>query len=199
MALIHQSQIGDISYSKFDGLLLSEKQKFNSTSGMTDFYFTILPDSVKVVETEIEINGIPYDEKTASNPYGAYSREGLHFKWEFTQANGGFDLDETSVVVIHIHFYANEGQKLPTSVKIVPLNADSPSDIVGDYETDQNTYFEQYDIKNANIEDFLGLNINGALYSHPNIISYNANTGMITINKLKLEETDAVNVIANIN
>jgi hypothetical protein len=196
MSLIHESQISQISSTKIKGVLRSEKQRFAANPGQTWFSFTLLPSSTRVIKTELEVNGVPYEENTPSFSDGAYTRSGLDFRWDFTAANGGFDMEGTMVVVIYVYYYGDD-EVMPLNVESVQLSDKTPELIVGDYEADENMYFEQYDISSANIEDFLGLNVNGAFYTHPSIVSYDANTGLVTLNKMRIVDTDSVSVVAN--
>lgn len=196
-ALIHESQLNRISRSKVKNLPQTVSQRYKVAQDQTEFLFTVIGSDSKIVKTVFEVNGIPYSEFNQENQFGAFIRRGTSFEWVATEANGGFDMQDGMFVLITITYLTDEDDT-PESTQVIPTNpSDSRTGVVGDYNQNPDTYFEQYDLTQQEIERFLGVNVNGATYAHPTMVSYSNSTGVLTLNKIQVKDNDTFAVMSN--
>ena len=195
MRLIHYSQIGDINISKISGLVQLAEQRVIASEGQTNFLLTILESGNYVVKAEFEVNGIPY-EIAEENYQGDFERNGFSYLWTKTEANGGFDIEEGMTVVLRAYYYKDKVD-VPLNTKIVEIDGLARRTQVIGSTDDMSSYFEIFDLSDIDIEELLGVNINSALYSHPNLISYNSTSKELTISGIVIDAYDHMAIVIN--
>ena len=68
---------------------------------------------------------------------------------------------------------------------------------IGNPDANLSDYFEQFSTKDLPIADFLGMDINGLVYSHPNIVSYQSFGKTISLRGLQVTTDNTVSILAN--
>ena len=199
--LIHANQVGAFDVSKVSGIVRRVSQDIIPENGQTVFDMTVLDNSKRIIKRAyLEISGVAYEEKTEDNPNGMFTRPTPYrFVWEFTAANGGFDIENTMTVSLVIVYVANYGN-VDMALKAIPMSAQvrATKAVIGDYVANPATYFEQYDLSSVEFESFLGANINSVFYCHSHDISFNAETKIMTLAGLQLLETDSAYFMVNV-
>jgi hypothetical protein len=198
MSLIRQSQLEALDLSKIKNLLYTIKQSLITIDAQTDFIFTLLNNSVIIAKAELYINGVLYEEQTSDDPEGSFTRNMFDFQWAFTEANGGFDIVAGMSVTMMIYYYQSGTDVAPNITAIGISNIEVIKTTVGDWNVDPVNYYEQYNVNNLGIQDFIGLCANSALYTHPFVISYEPSTGVITLRGECLTDNDSVVILASV-
>jgi len=109
----------------------------------------------------------------------------------------GFQFQSTDKITLMYNKIDVEGLNLEVATVSVSI-VDSNPTIFGNYEVNPNTYSETYQLEGIDgVKEFLGVNINGALYCHPDFIEYNRDTSQLTIKQLKLLPSDKICLIYN--
>jgi len=193
--LIHYSQIGDINISKISGLVQLAEQRVEAFSGQTNFLLTILEGGTRIVKTEFEVNGIPYEE-TTDEVDGEFSRSHFTFEWNKVASEGGFDMEDGMVVTMRAYYYTESSDVPQNTVVKEIIPSERLINVIGS-PTDMDSYFEIYDLSNIEVDGLLGVNINSAFYSHPNLISYNSSSKELTISGIVIDENDHMAVVIN--
>ena len=198
--LISERQLQDISTSKIKGLVQSAIQRIRPTQdNQQQFLMTILPDDAQIIQASLEVNGVPYEEISPQKPDAEFTRQGFLFNWMFTEANGGFNIDRTMIIVLRVYYVDSDDMTITTPSIVRPIIVEDdvePSQIIGNFDEDPIAYEEHYDMTQENIEEFLGVSVNGALYSHPYAAFYNDSTKTMTIRQLRIEENDSLAIMS---